>query len=348
MIPKSAIAVYNPQDPVERAFQDAYHGAGGRYMTAGELKAIKRCLPTYRGLVQKVARSPEMVAKALFAEENTSNLWYYPCDVIDLRQILGSKQLSWHAPIMLFSPKTARRLMPEYPICLVFDRTVTRNGVTLGGVHLKEGNRLDMADSLNRIMIRDYLSQHQAGTIYNIIRESMGFVPTYLLTDLPGVNPEPRKVAAITHPEPPEGFYEAIEEAVERMNSMHMNNWYEVAKQKAKKIAEGPSDTFGKEFLIGKQPKTPDPDEVATKYELPHRALSLKKGDRVAYRYTNVKLPVNNQSGSMPMTRSLVQTPKTGTIQMIDSDHIHIKWDDASEVQKVPVDQEMFLIKVHD
>lgn len=324
-------------DSVTAAFQDAYRASTGRHLSVGQIQVIKRCLPTYRGLANKVSQSPSTVAKMLFGETNTSNLWYYPCDIIELRQILGSRQLSWHAPIILFSPKTARRLMPEYPICLVFDRSVAKTGLTLGGIHLRESNRLDMADSLQQIMLRDYLNEHQANAIYQIVKESMGHVPTYLMTDVPGLNPEQRKVAKIVYPGSAEGYHEAPEEV------KNMSNWYEHSKK-----AAGPSDTFGKDFLIGKQPKVPDPDEVTTKYELPHKALSLKKGDRVAYRYTDVKLPVNNQSRSMPMTRSLVQTPRTGTVDWIDSDHIHVKWDNAPEVQKVPVDQEMFLMKVSD
>ena len=335
MFSKTAISVYNPQDPVEQAFQEAYHDATGHWMTMGDLKTVMRCIPTYRGLVRKIALNPTVMAKFLFSRPNTSNLWYYPCDVLDLRIILNSKRLSWHAPIMLFSPEVGKKLLPEYPLCLVFDRKVAQTGRTLQSIHLRESNRLDIDDSLKRIMLRDYLSESHTHQIYRIIKECMGYVPTYLMTGLPGETYE--KVAATIPLNNTEG---------EEINDMG-SNWYNAA-TKALKVAEGPSETFGKEFTIGKQPQIPDPEQVETHYELPHKALNLKRGDRVAYRYTNLQLPDHSGTKNIPMTRSLVQQPKAGRIELIDSNHIHILWDGAKEVQKIPVSAEVFLMKLGD
>jgi hypothetical protein len=194
MMQKGAVAVYNPSNPIEAAFQNAYHEVSGRWMTHEELRAVGRSLPFYRGLTLKAAQAPERVASFLF-KPNESGHWYYPCDIVELRTILSEQQLAWHAPILLFSPEAARRLMPEYPLCLVFDRNVEKMGRKFGGVLLRDSNLLHLSDFLKRIMVRDYLGERQSETVYKIIKESMGFVPTYLMTDLPFIA-EQQKVAA--------------------------------------------------------------------------------------------------------------------------------------------------------
>lgn len=325
--------VYNPQNPVEAAFQDEYHQLSGRWLSMMELHTVVRCIPTYRGLARRVHANPDRTAKLLFGETNTSNVWYYPCDVIELRAILGSGHLSWHAPIMLFSPKVARRLMPEYPVCLVFDRTVAKDGLTLGGIHVRQSNRLDMDNALKRIMIRDYMSEEDVNKIYAIVKQTAGYIPAYLLTALPGVEMDMRKAASTEQPA----------DQLDNKQGNIMGNWFTRFVQSA-----GPADTFGKEFLVGKQPRIPDPEEMKTEYKFPHKALSLKQGDRVAYRYTDVKLPVNNDSMSLPFTRSLVQTPRMGTVKLIDHEHIHVLWDGSDKPQMIPLDQDMFLIKAED
>lgn len=320
MITKEAIAVYNPQDPIEAAFQDAYHGISGRNLTMGECKLVKRCLPLYRGLVQKAVTNPQLVGKLLFGKTNTSQYWYYPCDIVELRTVLSERQLSWHAPIVLFSPEAARKLLPEYPVCLVFDRKIEKEGRVFGSIVMRDSNRLNMGGNLKRIMIRDYLNEQQANTIYTIIDEAMGHVPSYLMTDVPFLK---QKVAST--------------------GGEKMSNWYNRIKS-----AAGPAETFGKEFLIGKQPQIPDPDEMHTQYEVPHKALSLKKGDRVAFRYDTLQLPDWSKTRTLPVQRSLVNPPKAGTIQRIDEEFIYVQWDGAGEPQKVPLDAELFLVKLGD
>jgi hypothetical protein len=345
MIQKEAIAVFNPQDPVEQAIQNAYHESSGQWMTMGAMNSFIRGMATYRGLSGRLSRSPQQTSSLLFAEKNQNQYWYYPCDIVELRVLLSDRQISWHSPIMLFGLRTAQKLMPEYPICLALDRSICKIGHSYGGVMVLESNRLHLADALQRVLLRPYLSSKHVKTINDILTDTYGFVPVHIMHDLPGYAYE--KVAGRFTAEEKQAFAStSMNEGVEGLKIM-ANNWYEKAME-----SQGPRETYDKPFLIGKLPKEPfeEDDVLKSVYEKPQDMAKWRVNDRGVFRYTDLALNSNGGYGAktkhVPITRSLIQNPIAFTVRRIDDNCITIKVDGGDKEQQIPLDQQHFLTKV--
>jgi hypothetical protein len=237
--------------------------------------------------------------------------------------------------MILFSPKTALSLVPEYPVCLEIDRPAAARGVELGGVLLLQSSRLNLRNSVKRILVRDYLSKKQLREIESISRETLGNVPVNLMTGLPGLDPVRQREIRFRR------FASLNNE--ESLMQDSVPNWYGNLK-----VSYGPSETFHKNTLIGEQPKLPDPDVYSLKRSDPSTPSNFERGDRVAYRYTNVRLPSSAETRDIPMTRSMTQQPPTGVVVGVDEKHIHVRWHNESKIQRVPVRAGVFLVKVPD
>jgi hypothetical protein len=65
-----AVAIFNPQNPLEQAVQDAYYAAAERYLTAGETLGFIEAVVAYDGLYEDFLKHPQAVSKLVFDGED--------------------------------------------------------------------------------------------------------------------------------------------------------------------------------------------------------------------------------------------------------------------------------------
>lgn len=311
---KEAIAIYYPKNDLEQIFQDTFHASHSRYMTSEEMGLILKSIPVFRALSTKIRTHPEETAKMLFSCKNTNQYWYYPCDILELRNLLTSKSIVWHAPIMLFSLNTVKRVMSQYPLCLAIDRRVARDGVDLGCIHMRRSNRLGLTDNLKSILLRNYLTDNQVDQVKNIIKQAYKDLPSYVVNDFPFTQTDEKVVAS--------------------------NDMFNLKKQAQT------NGTIPEPFSVGEQPKLYADDEILLQKSPVLLSPNFKQGDRLSYRYRSLTYNSYGRSTSIPITKSLLEAPILCSVSKIESNgDFWILLDGQKEPKKVKFSNHIFFTK---
>jgi tRNA nucleotidyltransferase/poly(A) polymerase len=181
-----AVAIFNPQNPLEQAVQDAYYAAAERYLTAGETLGFIEAVVAYDGLYEDFLKHPQAVSKLVFDGEDAEKLCI-PCHVLELRQILRKRKIVSNYKIAALRLKAAHRLLNEYPILLVLDESKLKATpqCRLKGVNIYD-NTLEIGHALIRVMCREPNINVQR-SVDQMIAEEYPAATAHPLTDVPGM-----------------------------------------------------------------------------------------------------------------------------------------------------------------
>lgn len=187
---KTAIAVYNPQEPLEKAVQEAYHKCADTWLTANQIRAFVEGVVAYEGLYEEFLSNPERVCGKIFTGDDGSTLIYIPCYTLDLRQILRKRKIISPYRIAAFRSRPAKQFLTEYPILLVIDESKLKTEVkdTLKGVVIYD-KTLALEGALIRILVRERADSDCAQSVDRIVQEEYPEATVHPLTEPPGLAP---------------------------------------------------------------------------------------------------------------------------------------------------------------
>lgn len=184
---KDALAVFNPQNPVERGIQEAYQRADGRWLTWAETRAVVESLLNYSGLAQAVASHPEATAEAVFQKDTQSPYVHIPCHQIELREILTSGQVVSTGTIAALSGAAAKRLLQHYDLILVLDPSrLPKPLQDLTGIKIYD-RTLPVVAALVRILTRERLDSDAATGAVKVVMEVSPGIEVFPAGQVPGI-----------------------------------------------------------------------------------------------------------------------------------------------------------------
>ncbi len=147
---KKAMAVYYPEDPLERAIQDASHQYTGEWLPMAACQIMSNALASLR-IFRPDWLEGELIRQRcsyLFSPEFTSNkdIMIFLTHPLFLRDILENREInaSIHQPIVLVTTPIAHYLFREYPIHMYIhrERLLSDNKdihlMTMGGMMISE------------------------------------------------------------------------------------------------------------------------------------------------------------------------------------------------------------------
>lgn len=149
---KSAISVYNPQDPLERSLQDSCRKYLDYYMTSFECKLFCKAVESLKCLDGSWIYEEELYsnrADYFFASDMSSDEYVLPVNILYLRDILENKKVSGiiFNPAVFVTRPVAHFLLREYDVHLVFQFENLKS--VNGGSVLKLGNLYIDNDGVN-------------------------------------------------------------------------------------------------------------------------------------------------------------------------------------------------------
>ena len=125
---KTAIAVYNPQDPLERAVQNAYHEHNDGWMSSFECQLATRALSYLKMFDEDWIENNNLLehrVKYFFAPFMTANKdqMVFVTTLLFFRDILENQCINGftHDPVIFVARPLAHYLLREYPIHILFD-----------------------------------------------------------------------------------------------------------------------------------------------------------------------------------------------------------------------------------
>jgi len=124
---KGAIAVYNPQDPLEKALFNACYKFEGSWLTSFESKLLVRAVESLKSMSGEWLEEEELYesrAEYFFAHDMNTNKFVLPINYLYLRDILENKVVSnvLCDPVTFVTEPIAHFLFRhDYDIHLIFD-----------------------------------------------------------------------------------------------------------------------------------------------------------------------------------------------------------------------------------
>lgn len=117
----------------------------------------------------------------------------YPCDVIELRDILEDKNIFRVDDLLLFSVRFANKYFRRYPIFLVLnEKDIDYSKKEYGAVIDFNVPDLNIRNTIKHIVINEPLSKEVKNNINVIIKETVGKeIPVFVSNSVPGISSNP-------------------------------------------------------------------------------------------------------------------------------------------------------------
>ena len=114
----------------------------------------------------------------------------FPCDMIDLREILRDKVINFPSYIPLFSQKFADKFLKRYPLFLIIDITkVEEKCYKYGGLCLVLDNELDIEKAIVRIIINSPSCKKMPEKVNGVLKDLDMDLECYQSNSVPGISP---------------------------------------------------------------------------------------------------------------------------------------------------------------
>lgn len=145
-------------------------------------------LKSFRYLTERLADGCEVVLRDAQMNCYTSEM-IYPCDIIDLRQILFNTHINSQNDIVLFSFNFAKKYLTRYPIFIVLkNKLIIDKSMNFGSVQVYKTNKLDIDKSVSKLIINQPLDINSIKTIINIIKDTGCKLDYYMSNSVPGTS----------------------------------------------------------------------------------------------------------------------------------------------------------------
>ena len=146
----------------------------------------------FRYLFKDVLESRDILDKDLSSLLPTKNM-IYPCDVIDLGEILKEEKIKGEENVVLFSIKFAEKYLKRYPVFLLINTDKLNNEewdskCVMGALHISEVNKLNIENAIVRITINEPLSKKVIENIFKIIGDCGNKIECGFSNSIPGIS----------------------------------------------------------------------------------------------------------------------------------------------------------------
>lgn len=182
---KFAIAVFNPQDPLEMAVQDICYEHMQRWLPASNIKDIIEAIIGYEGLYEEFLRQPKVILQEILSATDNDTYICVPCYTLELRQILRNHRIVSPYKIAAFSTSFAKHYLSEYPVLLVLDtRRLKEPQIDIGKLKIYS-SKLDISGALVRVLCRERVDSWSAKATEKIVLEEYPGASVHPIGELP-------------------------------------------------------------------------------------------------------------------------------------------------------------------
>jgi hypothetical protein len=156
---KTAIAVYNPQDPLERAVQEAYHEHNDGWLHMYPCQLAAKALASLKMFDEEWLENDLMFehrVRYFFAPFMSAkkDQMVFATTLLFLRDILENRAINGftHNPVVFVTRPLAHYLLREYPVHVLFDmdKIYAANRdcqyLDVGGLVIFDGENIDLPD----------------------------------------------------------------------------------------------------------------------------------------------------------------------------------------------------------
>jgi len=152
---------------------------------------VKSSLLSLRHLFQENI-SPEII-NDVEEMKNYDTKMIFPCEVIELRDILKNKEIrSDNNQIFLISFRFAEKYLKKFPVFLVIDtKKINEEELNIkenNSIKIYKTNKIDIDDSLVKIIINQPIKKKVKETIINIVKENIKNLEYNISNSIPGIS----------------------------------------------------------------------------------------------------------------------------------------------------------------
>ena len=154
-----------------------------------EVAQMSCALRQFRHLFDDLLERPDILIRDLFTMSATSKM-IFPCDIIELRDLLDSKQISINSDITpLFSNKFAQSYLMRQSIHLTIDvKKLDVDKLHAGGLVICNGPTIDISKAILRIAVNRPASMEAVKTAQTIVKDIMPEVEFGVNNSVPGLS----------------------------------------------------------------------------------------------------------------------------------------------------------------
>lgn len=193
-IMKYGLAVFNPQNPIEKCIQDCYHDITGKWLCQNEIVSIISSFLNFESFFEGYQNFSKIINKKIFSTQNDSNYYYIPIYTLELRQILQNKKIQFNRNIGGGALKIIQEFFSSWPCFLVIDADVNIPMYEFGGWAIWDEN-IDLSEGLVRISSLERIDSPFFQEIKNIVKEICPSLEVFSITETPGLSSNLSKIA---------------------------------------------------------------------------------------------------------------------------------------------------------
>lgn len=175
-----------------KKIEDAKGVHEGEVMSKMNKEKILFILKSFRFLFNSIIQSEDIVVKDIL-NLNHGREMIYPCDIIDLRNILEDEVIIETKYVPLFSFSFAKKYLKRYPIFLVINLSdLDSKDYDIqdhyGGLQLSNQNELNIKNSLKKIIINDPSENDTYNKVNKILKDINYNIECIISNSIPGIS----------------------------------------------------------------------------------------------------------------------------------------------------------------
>jgi len=160
LIEKEGVAVYYPEDPLERAIQDASHAHVGEWLSSYQCQLVASAISSLKIFDTDWITNEELFRQRMdylfdLAMTNNKDILVFVTHKLYLRDILENREINayLHSPVVFVTKPIAHFLLREYPIHIhvIRERILAKNDAdlfTIGGMLLSDGEDVSIDECI--------------------------------------------------------------------------------------------------------------------------------------------------------------------------------------------------------
>jgi len=243
-----------------------YKDVVGKDISEQETRELVKIISAHRDLALEFADYPENVMADISRDLAESKRVYYPCDVVELRDILEKNNIFNTSGVAFFDYLFCKKYFVDRPLVLSIARPVNEISYT-GSIIVSRENPFYIKYGISCVYVReDQLSDNETDAVYTIIKECSPETSFHRIGDIPSTR------------EPKMAKKPIWSQFVKPLDDDKIGNWYGIVKKADASSSEDP----GASYYEGRNPGE-DPVEITLGPNSP--AFPFTIGDKVRLRY---------------------------------------------------------------
>ncbi|MFW6174108.1 MAG: hypothetical protein ACOC5T_10235, partial [Elusimicrobiota bacterium] len=162
-------------------FKKIYHDMG-----SNEYESLMCSMLPLGNLSYELDKYPDKVINDIKKYPIQSDIIYYPCYIIELRNILNTQSLFSNHDVSLFSLGFIQRYCSDFPLWIGIDCSSMLLS-NFGGVALISENPLSLRGIIKKVYVNNYLTSKQVNTVNNIIDGSANVLDIDMMESVNGL-----------------------------------------------------------------------------------------------------------------------------------------------------------------